>query len=377
MRTLAMTAATLAAALSAAVLAATGSAAGAPAAASGPPFTACQAVGASASCGVFIVLNADGSTSLSVDPGSSNPFDGSDGTTIGVLNSSGRTIPSVVLASNLGLFGFDGGGMCSGTFPPPTPTGCPFDNNVSDTGSDYAGPGITFSGISGTPATSGVVNFAASCSGGPSCTPTPGGLTNGSTAFWSLESPPTGASFLLPKATPTLSGQATPGTAGGTLSDQATLAGGASATGSILFSLYADTTCAGTSVATASAGINGDGTYTSGNLPVAAAGTYTWVASYSGDTANNPAATPCGAQTVSVAKATPTLTTAAAPSLAGGKVSKSATLAGGAAPSGAISFSLFANNSCTGPPLATASAKVTGDGTYPSGNLPVSGAGAY
>src|SRR6266849_5325178 len=188
MRTLAMTAATLAAALSAAVLAATGSAAGAPAAASGPPFTACPAVGASASCGVLIVLNADGSTSLSVDPGSSNPFDGSDGTTIGVLNSSGRTIPSVVLASNLGLFGFDAGGMCSGTFPPPTP----------------------------------------------------GGLTNGSTAFWSLESPPTRASFLLPKATPTLSGHATPGTAGGTLSDQATLAGGASATGSILFSLYAN-----------------------------------------------------------------------------------------------------------------------------------------
>src|SRR5260370_11844805 len=210
MRTLALTAATLATALSAALLAATGPAAGAPAAAIGPPFTECPAVGASPSCGVLVVLNADGSTSVSVDPGGANQFDGSDGTTVGVLNTSGRVIPSVLLTSNLGLFGFDGGGMCSGTFPPPTPTGCPFDSNVSDNGSDFAGPGITFSGISGTPATSGVVNFAASCSGGPSCTPTPRGLTNGSTAFWSLESAPTRASFSLPKAAPTLTDRASP-----------------------------------------------------------------------------------------------------------------------------------------------------------------------
>src|SRR5260370_20861 len=111
---------------------------------------------------------------------------------------------------------------------------------------------------------------------------------------------------------------AAPGGAGGSVPAHATLAGGASATGAIVFSLYANTTCTGTPVATASASVTGDGSYTSGNLPVAAAGVYTWVVSYSGDVANSRVATPCGAQPVSVAKATPTLTTPPAPGLAGG-----------------------------------------------------------
>jgi fused signal recognition particle receptor len=376
MRSLALTAATLAAALSAAVLAATGPATGAPAAVTSPPFTECPAVGASPSCGVLVVLNADGSTSLNVDPGSATPFDGSDGITVGVLNNSGRTISSVSLTSNLGLFGFDGGGMCSGTFPPPTPTGCPFDSNVSDTGSDFAGPGITFSGISGTPATSGVVAFAASCSGGLSCTPTPGGLTSGNTAFLSLESAPAGASFSFPKAAPTLTNRASRGTAGGSVSASATLAGGASATGAIAFNLYANTTCTGTPVASASAGVTGNGTYTSGNLPVAAAGTHTWVVSYSGDANNNGAESPCGTLAVTVGKAKATISRPSAP-VAGGRLVDSATLAGGAAPSGTITFRLWANAACTGTPVAAAVAPVTGDGTYRAGNLPASGPGTY
>ena len=101
------------------------------------------------------------------------------------------------------------------------------------------------------------------------------------------------------KASPTLTTQATAtATAGGTISDTATLALGAAPTGSITFKLFgpADPTCAGALAATSTVPVSsGNGTYTSSPFTAIAAGTYSWVASYGGDTSNNPVATPCGA----------------------------------------------------------------------------------
>ena len=84
------------------------------------------------------------------------------------------------------------------------------------------------------------------------------------------------------------------------MADSARVAGGASPTGSVTFTLFApgDATCA-TPIATRTNTLTGN-TAASGNIPVSAAGTYSWVATYSGDANNSPATSPCGSETVLV-----------------------------------------------------------------------------
>ncbi len=103
------------------------------------------------------------------------------------------------------------------------------------------------------------------------------------------------------KASPTIS--TTPSgsvPAGGSIADSANIAGGASPTGSVTFTLFAagDTTCT-TPIATRTNTLTGN-TASSGNIPVSAAGTYSWVATYSGDATNSPATSRCGSETVLV-----------------------------------------------------------------------------
>ncbi|HEY2666115.1 MAG TPA: ice-binding family protein [Actinomycetota bacterium] len=88
--------------------------------------------------------------------------------------------------------------------------------------------------------------------------------------------------------------------AGGNISDSATVLGGAKPTGNVTFTLFApgDTTCS-TPIATRTATLSG-GHAASGNVPAGAAGTYRWVAAYSGDPNNRPAASRCGSETVVV-----------------------------------------------------------------------------
>jgi hypothetical protein len=88
--------------------------------------------------------------------------------------------------------------------------------------------------------------------------------------------------------------------AGGNISDSATVLGGAMPTGNVTFTLFApgDTTCS-TPIATRTATLSG-GHAASGNVPAGAAGTYRWVAAYSGDPHNRPAASRCGSETVVV-----------------------------------------------------------------------------
>src|SRR5712691_997025 len=79
-----------------------------------PPFTQCPAIGADTSCGILIVFNADGTTSILSDP-SQGPFDSIEDTLVGVQNNSGVTIPNTTI-SGTSIFGFDGDGICSGSF---------------------------------------------------------------------------------------------------------------------------------------------------------------------------------------------------------------------------------------------------------------------
>lgn len=128
-----------------------------------PPFGQCPAVGYDTGCGILVNVT-DGQVQILADSGQ-GPYDGSDDTLIGVVNSSTATIHALSLSSGTDIFGFDQDGICSGFTP--APAGCPF----GPTG--YEGPGTSFSGINAD-GTGGTVDFA-------------GGLAPGATAYFSLE----------------------------------------------------------------------------------------------------------------------------------------------------------------------------------------------
>jgi RHS repeat-associated protein len=136
---------------------------GSPAAAApSPPFNQCPAIGADASCGVLVVVS-DSGIQVLVDP-AQGPYDGTDDTLVGVLNSSSGALGSLGLAAtNAPIFGFDGDGLC--TFA--QNSGCPF----GPTG--YEGPDTSFSNITSS-TTAGVVNF-------------PKPLAPGGSTYFSLE----------------------------------------------------------------------------------------------------------------------------------------------------------------------------------------------
>jgi hypothetical protein len=92
---------------------------------------------------------------------------------------------------------------------------------------------------------------------------------------------------------------------GANTQDSATLNGGSSPTGAIVFNLYGpnDPQCTGAPAFTSAAvPVNGNATYGSPAFAPTAAGTYSWVAEYSGDTNNPPITTACTdpAETVAV-----------------------------------------------------------------------------
>jgi len=142
-----------------------------------PPFTECPAIGQDTSCGLLIVVNPDGTTSVFSDP-SQQPFDGVEDTLVGVLNNSPGTIQIIPISSSstIPIFNFDFDGLCGG-FYSGTPQGCPF----GPTG--YEGPNTSFS-VSDPNV--GTVNF-------------PGGLASGASTYFSLEGAPTAASIVVPR----------------------------------------------------------------------------------------------------------------------------------------------------------------------------------
>jgi uncharacterized repeat protein (TIGR01451 family) len=170
------------------------------------------------------------------------------------------------------------------------------------------------------------------------------------------------------------------------LADSATLVGGFNPTGTITFTL---TGLGGGVVYADVVTVNGNGTYDTshgtnpgGFLPTAV-GTYQWVASYSGDANNPPAASAFGAEPQNVDPAQPTITTTAGLTVVVGSgvpLADTATLAGGVNPTGTITFSLTAPG---GGVVYTDVVTVSGNGTYstsqgdnPGGFLPT-GVGTY
>ena len=175
----------------------------------------------------------------------------------------------------------------------------------------------------------------------------------------------------------------------------ATLAGGSDPTGAITFTVFGPqssppTSCAsdGTTVGPGSA--YGDGTYhPSAGFTPPSPGKYWWYASYGGDAGDEPAGSTCGAgmaETTVAPKATPTISASGAMGgTAGspiGASSISATLAGGSAPTGTITFTVYGPQSspptsCAGG-TAVGTASVNGNGTYqPSSGFTPAAPGEY
>ena len=98
-------------------------------------------------------------------------------------------------------------------------------------------------------------------------------------------------------ATPTVTTTASSGgTVGTAVHDTAHLSGATSnAGGSLTFKLYGpdDASCATAVFTSTAVAVNGNGDYSSPSFTPTAAGTYRWIASYSGDASNSAAATGC------------------------------------------------------------------------------------
>src|SRR5262249_11688183 len=138
-----------------------------------------------------------------------------------------------------------------------------------------------------------------------------------------------------PAATPALATTVTgAGRVGEPVSAHAALSAGASPTGTITFKVYGDAACA-TPLATSTANVAGNGDSGAAPFTPAQPGTYRWTASYGGDGDNDTAEAPCGAPIA--VKAVPALT------LDGGPSGATATLTGGSALTGALTFSVYAD----------------------------------
>ena len=175
--------------------------------------------------------------------------------------------------------------------------------------------------------------------------------------------------FTVIKASPSISTQASvtgKGVVGtDSTSDTATVSGGVNPGGTIQFSITdpnGHTTDVGSPVT-----VNGDGTYDApSSVDLALVGTYTWSASYSGDSLNNKAVDDGTNESVTSIKASPTISTKASVTGTGvvgtDSTSDTATVSGGDNPGGTIQFSITDPNGHTtdvGSPVT-----VNGDGTY-------------
>jgi hypothetical protein len=186
-----------------------------------------------------------------------------------------------------------------------------------------------------------------------------------------------GQASTVTKASPTLSGSATPAAlAGSTITDDVTLSGGFAPGGEIVFRAYGpdDETCAKTPAYEETVAVSsGNGSYSpSGFAP--GAGTYRWTAEYEGDANNEAVSSTCGAanQTSTVAKATPSLTGTASDGVVGTAIHDEVTLSGSFSPTGEVTFSVFAptDTTCTAAPLATMTSSIVAGKAVSANFLP-------
>lgn len=188
-----------------------------------------------------------------------------------------------------------------------------------------------------------------------------------------------GESVVVSQASPAIATQASATVAlGATITDTATLSGGFKPTGVVTFSVYGpgDTTCS-QALATTTDTVSGNGTYSSGSFTPSHAGTYSFVAGYSGDPQNHPVSGACGdpGESVVVTRAptTVTLTSTTSPAAFGSPVTFTAFVravpATAGTPGGSVTFT--ANGTTLGVVPATAGLASLSTSALPPGSISV------
>lgn len=386
-------------------------------------FTQCPPVYLDTGCGYLITVT-DSETTVEGDA-SQGPYEGSDDSLIGIVNNSSKPISSIPLSAEGNLFGFENDGICTPGAAPIPPkcvvledtvesssgkeepgaktlkagTECGYENEVkggkpaltetieencgfappagepnglrfpegvafangfqnNDAVSGYEGPTSWFTNIS-SGATSGVVNFSPA-------------LAPGQSTYFSLESPPSTGFGTATTVATTLTGGGLSGAVisvvqGSPVTDAATIGGaGASvATGKVTYSVYSDAACTALVSAAGTASVAGGVAGASSAISTLAPGKYYWQAKYGGDVNNQPAASPCGSEVLTVLAPTTTTTSQSGGGFTGAKitvptgtpVTDSARISGSLAASstGSVSYVLYKDNKCT---VAASSASV-------------------
>ncbi len=133
-----------------------------------PTYPQCPAIGNNTGCAILIEWDG-GNFTATVDP-SQGPYDSVEDTLVGIQNNSTSKTLSYVSLTGSDLFGFDGDGIATYSFPVP-------DTSIFPTGyvfSGYEGP-ITY--FTTTDNNNGTANFI-------------GGIAPGSSTYFALENPP-------------------------------------------------------------------------------------------------------------------------------------------------------------------------------------------
>ncbi len=190
-----------------------------------------------------------------------------------------------------------------------------------------------------------------------------------------------GESATVAAQTPRITTIATGGVAGGTVRDTARLTGHphVAITGQVRFTLYGpgDDACA-TPLAT-STGAVVTGSVSTGPVAVTGAGSYRWIAAYTGDANNAGVSSACAGEPVTVSKLSPSIRTTPSGNVAAGAVVlDAATLAGGYQPTGIVTFALYGPDdpTCEHAPAAMRTGSVS-DGSASSQGVAVTQAGTY
>jgi hypothetical protein len=193
-------------------------------------------------------------------------------------------------------------------------------------------------GLSGNTAASG--SYTTTAQGDYRWVATYGGDANNTAVAAGCQDEVVTAALATPSIATTPSGG---GPIGSSITDTATVSGGVDPTGTVRFDLFApaDPTCAGPPIFTSVRPLIG-GAATSDPYATAGAGTYRWIAAYSGDATNAPARPACQDEPVVIARARPVLvTTPSGGGIVGAGISDAAAVTGGFQPTGTVSFALF------------------------------------
>lgn len=181
--------------------------------------------------------------------------------------------------------------------------------------------------------------------------------------------------------TPTLAAGASSGTVGNPVTATASIQDGAIPTGQLTFKAFSpdDANCSGAAAFSSTVNVSGNGSYRSAAFVPSRVGTFRWTVTYPGDPNHAPASVGCGNATSSVSPASPSVASDVTRRLTVGTSFRvTATLRGGYAPGGTITFEIYRRTGAgCAKPVVVGTAPVNGNGAIDSGPLVARQPGTY